>query len=172
MAFRKRNVAIGRSPSSGVPSSSPTSPTSASGVRPSPLTSIPVTSTGAASLDGLLGGHAGLALGTGLLIEESGNTDFAGVLLRYYAAEGLCHGHTVHVVGVGEGWVRDLPATVDEKHRSGSSRKSTTGEEEKMKIAWRYERLGQVGERGACALMLDYSFARNSIPRSKIVLSP
>ena len=48
-----------------------------------------VTSTGTASLDGLLGGHSGLALGNSLLIEESGTTDFAGALLKYYAAEGI-----------------------------------------------------------------------------------
>lgn len=98
-------------------------------------------------MDDLLGGHAGLALGSSLLIEESGTTDFAGALLRYYAAEGLCHGHVVHVVGVGENWVRELPAVAEEK----SSRKtaSSTADDEKMKIAWRYEKLGQAGERGA-----------------------
>lgn len=145
MAFRKRNVAIGRTPAQAtldapVDSTPP-------GVRPSPLTSHPVTSTGAPSLDGLLGGHAGLALGSSLLIEESGTTDFAGVLLKYYAAEGISQGHMLHVVGVGDGWIRELPGIAECKHREKTNK--TAVDEEKMKIAWRYERLGQAGERGA-----------------------
>ena len=148
MAFRKRNIAIGRPPGA-IPGSEETSQTSAQGVRPSPLTSHPVTSSGTPSLDELLGGHGGLAVGSSLLVEESGTTDFAGALLRYYAAEGICHGHVVHVVGVGEGWVRDLPGVVEDK---GSRRSATSpGSDEKMKIAWRYEKLGQTGERGAFA---------------------
>ena len=102
MAFRKRNVAIGRAPST--PSDVDGADVqNATGIRPSPLTSHPVTSTGTLSLDDQLGGHGGLPLGSSLLIEESGTTDFAGALLRYYAAEGICHNHIVHVVGVGEG---------------------------------------------------------------------
>jgi elongator complex protein 4 len=145
MAFRKRNIPVG-TPLSPPAHSDRASTSSLPGVRPSPLTSHPVTSTGTASLDELLGGHAGLALGTSLMVEESGNTEFSSVLLRNFAAEGICQGHVLHVVGVGEGWVRDLPAVAIEKSRSkiGSS-----ANEEKMKIAWRYERLGQVGERGA-----------------------
>jgi elongator complex protein 4 len=111
------------------------------------LTSHPVTSTGTPSLDGLLGGHAGLALGTSLLIEESGTTDYAGALLKYYSAEAICQGHTLHVVGLGEGWIRELPGVAEEKTSSGRVAK-TSADEEKMKIAWRYERLGQAGERG------------------------
>ncbi|KAF2721565.1 paxneb protein [Polychaeton citri CBS 116435] len=159
MAFRKRNIAIGRQSSSNAPiqtgsAASLLSSTAAlqplPGVRPSPLSSSQlVTSTGASSLDGLLGGHAGLALGSSLLIEESGTTDFAGALLRYYAAEGICQGQSLHIVGVGEHWLRDLPGVSekrgnrDEKERQPSDKAA----DERMKIAWRYERLGQAGER-------------------------
>jgi len=145
MAFRKRSIAADGSASIAPLDGSTTSSTP--GVRPSSLTSHPVTSTGTTSLDDLLGGHGGLALGSSLLVEESGTTDFAGALLRYYAAEGMCQGHVLHVVGVGDGWVRELPGVADEK----GSRKTTqsTSDEEKMKIAWRYEKLGQAGERGA-----------------------
>lgn len=163
MAFRKRNAPLNR----------PTTPGAASlvaaeapspGVRPSPLTSHPVTSTGAPSLDGLLGGHSGLALGSSLLIEESGTTDFAGALLRYYAAEGICQDQTVHVVGLGDGWVRELPGVVEGKEAErvrrelesdntskGKSGKEDKAAQERMKIAWRYEKLGQVNsaERGS-----------------------
>jgi len=145
MAFRKRNIAVDGS-ASGAPVDGVAN-NNTPGVRPSSLTSHPVTSTGTTSLDDLLGGHGGLALGSGLLVEESGTTDFAGALLRFHAAEGICQGHVVHVVGVGDGWVKDLPGVADEK----GSRKAmmSTGDEEKMKIAWRYEKLGQAGERGA-----------------------
>ena len=144
MAFRKRNVAVGKPDAS--PNESPSRSAERSGVRPSSLTSQPVTSTGCSSLDDLLGGHAGLALGSSLLVEESGTTDFAGALLKYYAAEGLCHGHVVHVVGVDESWIRELPAVSEGKGSRQSS--SSTSSEERMKIAWRYESLGQAGDRG------------------------
>lgn len=152
MAFRKRNVAVGHKPVLS-PDDESTSASRIPGVRPSPLTSHPVTSTGTQSLDELLGGHSGLALGSSLLIEESGNTDFAGALLRFYAAEGICQGHRVHVVGVGEGWVRDLPGLAEEKGRRKAA--ASSHDDEKMKIAWRYERLGQTSERGALISLTD-----------------
>lgn len=147
MAFRKRNAAVGTGAVPSIPGDDESASSSPPGVRPSSLTSHPVTSTGAGSLDDLLGGHGGLALGSSLLIEESGTTDFSGALLRYYAAEGICQGHVVHVVGVGDSWVRELPAVADEKGNRRAVK--PTGDEEKMKIAWRYEKLGQAGERGA-----------------------
>ena len=128
------------------------------GIRPSALTGQATTSTGSSSLDSLLGGHAGLALGSSVLVEESGTTDFAGALLRYYAAEGITQGHAIHIVGVGEQWVKELPGVVgdaDVAAEAAAERKRKAADEEKMKIAWRYERLGQVdadrASRGACA---------------------
>jgi len=149
MAFRKRNVAIGRPANTqyGDPVEK-----SAPGLRPSPITSQPVTSTGTPSLDDLCGGHSGLPLGTSVFIEESGTTDFAGALLKFYAAEGITQGHVVHVVGVGDGWVRELPGLADERNSRKTSAKSS--EEEKMRIAWRYQNLGQAGERGAFHLFI------------------
>ena len=48
-------------------------------------------------------------------------------------------------MGVPEGWGRELPGVVGEK--DAGRRGAGEGEEaEKMKIAWRYERLGQFGE--------------------------
>ncbi|KXS97081.1 hypothetical protein AC578_10800 [Pseudocercospora eumusae] len=150
MAFRKRNIAIAiakapNTTSAPSDSAAANTPRTIAGVRPSPLTSHPVTSTGTASLDGLLGGHSGLALGNSLLIEESGTTDFAGALLKYYAAEGICQGHVLHVVGLGEGWLRELPGKAEEKSKDKAAK--SAADEEKMKIAWRYERLAQAGER-------------------------
>ena len=156
MAFRKRNIGIGRqpvSPASPVAVEAPMPIEQLPGVRPSPLTSHPVTSTGAPSIDGLLGGHGGLALGSSLLIGEHDTTDFAGALLRYYAAEGLLQGHVVHIVGVGEGWVRELPGLADARYVRKQEQEKTTdtdkAAQDRMKIAWRYERLGHTSERGA-----------------------
>lgn len=69
-------------------------------------------------------------------------------------------GHKVFVLGVGDEWARGLPGVVRETENKG---KGTLGEEsgepngdrkessERMKIAWRYERLprarmGEIGE--------------------------
>lgn len=140
MSFRKRNVVIGASGSSSptVRQEKPPAP----GTRPSPLDGRLTTSTGTQSLDQLLAGHAGLPMGTSLLLEENGTTDFGGVLLRYYAAEGLVQGHHVHLLGFSDAWRRELPGLGSSSSSKGSS-KSTFSSDDKMKIAWRYETLGQ-----------------------------
>ncbi|KAH0613978.1 uncharacterized protein H6S33_005864 [Morchella sextelata] len=152
MSFRKRNIVINRGPSPHTPTPTPTPPAATApkpptpGIRPSPINGQPTTSTGTPSLDALLAGHAGLPLGCSVLIEEPGTTDFGGALLRYYAAEGIVQGHAVTVVGAPEAWVRDLPAVtgaeeVGDETGSGGAEKGSG----KMKIAWRYERLGGFG---------------------------
>ncbi|KAI4142162.1 MAG: hypothetical protein LQ340_007424, partial [Diploschistes diacapsis] len=177
MSFRKRNAPLAGTPDRGPRGSSPSvtgakpvplgdegaratdsagkersaASALASGVRPSPLDGRPTTSTGTRSLDGLLAGHAGLALGNSLLIEEEGTTDYAGTLLRYYAAEGVVQGHRVHVVGLNERWGRELPGLVGAAGEAGErgrgSEPDAAANGEKMRIAWRYERLGQFGEK-------------------------
>ena len=157
MAFRKRNIALSRAPADGDASPSfpsapitPPAPTPP-GVRPSPIDGRPTTSTGTPSLDGILAGHAGLPLGNSILIGESGTTDYAGALLRFYAAEGVVQGHKVHVVGMGEVWGRELPGLSEEKGEE--KRREVRERSEKMKIAWRYEGLGQFeSARGACCV--------------------
>ena len=144
MSFRKRNVGLAGPPSaSAAPNKA--APPSFPGVRPSPLDGQPTTSTGTQTLDDILAGHAGLALGNSLLVEENGTTDFAGALLRYYAAEGVVQGHKVHVVGVGEQWGRELPGLVGDVAGLKENEAGAIVDKEKMKIAWRYERLGEVG---------------------------
>ncbi|EKG13503.1 Elongator complex protein 4 [Macrophomina phaseolina MS6] len=147
MAFRKRNIGIGRVPAGSdalSPAATPSStPTTVPGIRPSPVDGRPTTSTGTPSLDGILAGHAGFALGSSLLIEESGTTDFSGALLKYYAAEGIIQGHKVHVVGLGEPWGRELPGLVGVADGESDAAASTGKSKERMKIAWRYERLGE-----------------------------
>ncbi|KAI1074613.1 paxneb protein [Whalleya microplaca] len=148
MSFRKRNAVINSSSSSQSTSLRPEN-SSIPGIRPSPVDGRPTTSTGTASLDNLLAGHSGLPLGTSLLIGEHGTTDFAGVLLRYYAAQGMVHGHQIHVLGLHEGWRSELPGIAAQDKPSS---KSETPANDRMKIAWRYESLGSVGaprDRGA-----------------------
>lgn len=137
MSFRKRGVVLGNPRAPVVAKVEKTLPT---GTRPSPHDGRLTTSTGTQSLDQLLAGHAGLPMGTSLLIEETGTTDFGGMLLRYYVAEGLVQGHHVHVLGLDDSWRRELPGlgsdTKDKPTKSASS------SDRKMKIAWRYETLG------------------------------
>ncbi|KAI1498165.1 paxneb protein [Biscogniauxia marginata] len=140
MSFRKRNAVISSSASS-QSAASKTENAPIPGVRPSPVDGRPTTSTGTASLDNLLAGHSGLPLGTSLLIGEHGTTDFAGVLLRYYVAEGLVQGHQIHALGLHEGWRVELPGLSTDAKSSNKS-EGTTGD--KMKIAWRYESLASV----------------------------
>ncbi|KAJ9669552.1 Elongator subunit elp4 [Coniosporium apollinis] len=163
MAFRKRNIGVSRSPTS--PDAEDqvqphTAPAPIPGVRPSPIDGRPTTSTGTPSLDGILAGHAGLVLGSSLLIEESGTTEYAGALLRYCAAEGIVQGHKVHVVGVGEQWGRELPGLVGAAGEERDGKEKRERDREKMKIAWRYERLGDFGavaERRAQSVQADRS---------------
>ncbi|OJD16784.1 hypothetical protein AJ78_03074 [Emergomyces pasteurianus Ep9510] len=152
MSFRKRNIGLSpgqpRGIAPNVPSSQPLHPPQPPtkpilGLRPSPVDGRQTTSTGTPTLDNLLAGHAGFALGNSLLIEESGTTDFGGALLRYYAAEGVVQEHQLHVIGVGEQWGRGLPGLVRAGEAADDKPSKSTGE--KMKIAWRYERLGEFG---------------------------
>ena len=83
-------------------------------------------------------------MGQSLLVEEASTTDFGGILLRYYTAEGLVQGHNVHVLGFDDSWRRELPG-LDMSGNSKKDRKqasSSSASDDKMKIAWRYETLG------------------------------
>jgi elongator complex protein 4 len=106
----------------------------------------PTTSTGTSSLDQLLAGHNGFPLGTSLLIQEAGTTDFGGTLLRYFAAEGLVQGHHVHLLGYGDAWRRELPG-LDTGGKTSKTGRKETAVDDKMKIAWRYEALGNSSSR-------------------------
>ncbi|CCU75835.1 PAXNEB protein superfamily [Blumeria hordei DH14] len=140
MSFRPRRQVLGQVGVTTAPTGRSPNSAFAEGVRPSPLDGRPTVSTGTRSLDSLLAGHSGLALGNLLLIEENGTTDFSGCLLKYYAAEGALQGHQVHVLGMPETWGRELPdISTQEKAPSKSYEPAAS---ERMKIAWRYERLG------------------------------
>ncbi|KAI5923635.1 paxneb protein [Camillea tinctor] len=140
MSFRKRNSVISTSATAQA-AISKIENAPILGVRQSPVDGRLTTSTGTVSLDNLLAGHSGLPMGTSLFIGEHGTTDFSGILVRYFVAEGLVQGHQIHALGLHEGWRSDLPGlSTDVK----SSSKSDTPTGDKMKIAWRYESLGSV----------------------------
>ncbi|KAL4919829.1 Elongator complex protein 4 [Aspergillus aurantiobrunneus] len=149
MSFRKRNIGLSTGTDRTPTSHSPAQPqratpsSSTPGVRPSPDDGRPTTSTGSPSLDNLLAGHGGLPIGKILLLEENGTTDFAGALLRYYAAEGVVQDQKVHIIGMPEQWGRTLPGLLGPAE--AADEKSDKRKGERMKIAWRYERLGEFG---------------------------
>ncbi|KAE8146802.1 Elongator complex protein 4 [Aspergillus avenaceus] len=150
MSFRKRNIGLSAGAdrasapnSSAQPQQAPETPETNPGIRPSPDDGRPTTSTGSRSLDNLLAGHGGLPIGKTLLIEENGTTDFAGALLRYYAAEGVVQDQRIHVVGMPEQWGRSLPGLIGPAEAADEKPSKRKGE--RMKIAWRYERLGEFG---------------------------
>jgi elongator complex protein 4 len=147
MSFRKKNVVLGgalptRTPSTTAGGTVVQEKSLAPGIRPSPLDGRLTTSTGTASLDGLLAGHSGLPLGSCLLIEEAGTTEFGAGLLRYYTAEGLVQGHDVYVLGPGDQWKGTLPGLGKLGGSTGAKKSTESASDEKMKIAWRYETLG------------------------------
>ncbi|KAL8720189.1 MAG: hypothetical protein Q9225_002919 [Loekoesia sp. 1 TL-2023] len=145
MSFRKRNVGLSSPSSQDQKAGSATSFSSIPGVRPSPLDGRLTTSTGTSSLDDLLG-HSGFPLGNSFLIEENGTTEFGTTLLRYFAAEGIVQGQKVHIVGAGEPWARELPGVSSTAGGDAANPESLAGNgKERMKIAWRYERLGEFG---------------------------
>ncbi|RCK63534.1 Elongator complex protein 4 [Candida viswanathii] len=133
------------------------------GVRPSLATSQPTTSTGSSDLDKILL-HQGLPLGNSLLIEESGTTDFASVLLRACVSQGVMHNrisneqnaHSI-VLGVTPQWSNELPGVykgsskeqkrakiieneskVNVSNLSNVPSSSTRAADPNLKIAWRY----------------------------------
>lgn len=52
-------------------------------------------------------------------------------------------GHHIHVLGMNEAWGRELPGLSEGKDSKSESSRSGSGD--RMKIAWRYERLGEFG---------------------------
>lgn len=86
------------------------------GVRPSSITSQATVSTGSADLDKILG-HQGLTLGSSMLIEEHGTTDFSSVLMKSFASQGIVHNRLdpkvsnthIIVLSSNNGWGKELP---------------------------------------------------------------
>ncbi|CDR40568.1 CYFA0S05e01948g1_1 [Cyberlindnera fabianii] len=86
------------------------------GIRPSTINSQSTVSTGCADLDKILG-HSGLPLGSFMLLEESGTTDFGSVLVKAFASQGVVHNRldpkssNTHVIVITSNsqWGKELP---------------------------------------------------------------
>lgn len=106
------------------------------GVRPG---TVPTTSTGIPQLDPLLGG--GIPLGSTLLLAEDTHNVYGRHLMKAFVAEGIAHGQRIFVIN-GESTLRfeELPRKVAYE-RSNAKPQGIT---DKMKIAFRYERLLEV----------------------------
>ncbi|EDO18609.1 hypothetical protein Kpol_1048p40 [Vanderwaltozyma polyspora DSM 70294] len=134
------------------------------GIRPSPATSQQTTSTGTKDLDKLLG-HMGLPLGTSLLMEETGTTEFQSVLAKIFASQGIVHnrlestgstpGNThVIVLSLNQMFAKELPGIYKGSRRdvkkfkiaeeqskvsvSNLSESKAPARSNDLKIAWRY----------------------------------
>ncbi|CCE86080.1 Piso0_005729 [Millerozyma farinosa CBS 7064] len=131
------------------------------GVMPSLVTSEPTVSTGCSDLDKVLL-HKGLPIGKSILVEETGSTDFASVLVKCFASQGIIHNRIsgdqkqshVIVLGLPHSWANELPglykgSTKEQKKAKIESNESkisvdnladstSARNENNMKIAWRY----------------------------------
>lgn len=119
------------------------------GVRLSSKDARWITSSGSSSFDYYLSG--GIPMKSLLVIEED-TMDYASVLLKFFAAEGLKQDHAIWLgPSIGETWFRQLPGDSDRPNKnensagedSHSSPPSKNPQQERMKIAWRYEQVSK-----------------------------
>lgn len=113
------------------------------GTRPSPYNSLPLISLGLAPLDDLLGG--GLPLSSSLLLCQDHPTQYADLLLKFFVAQGLEAGQDVLVLECAGDEGGPLAEGLMGVDRGDEPRKEVTKreEEDKMKIAFRYENMGK-----------------------------
>ncbi|CAF0984535.1 unnamed protein product [Adineta steineri] len=98
-----------------------------------------LTSTGISSLDTFIGG--GLPIGSLLLIYEDKNSNLSDSILRCYLSEGIYNKHDLCISALRNDPTENLP-TKEENLSSTENR--LDDENEKMKIAWRYENLSTI----------------------------
>ncbi|KAH9486750.1 Elongator complex protein 4 [Psilocybe cubensis] len=118
------------------------------GTRISPASNLSlITSTGISSLDDILGG--GLPLTCSLVFGAPDiHSSYGDLIQKYFVAQGLGNGHRVCVVGEdAEKFVRDIMwfPKAQELQRAAESDDDDkpANQDEKVKIAWRYEKMKQ-----------------------------
>ncbi|GLV31994.1 uncharacterized protein CBL_07753 [Carabus blaptoides fortunei] len=97
-------------------------------------------SSGIPSFDDIIGG--GLAVGTVTLIEEDVTATYSKLILQYFLAEGVVSGHSAFVGSQefnSSALINTLPAVIDTD--DSSSVPISTGNDEKLTIAWRYQNI-------------------------------
>jgi len=106
-----------------------------------------LTSTGIASLDDVLGG--GLPLTCSLVIAAPDvHSSYGEMVMRYFVSQGLVSGHRVCLIGGSEDelmrFVRDcMWLSKDDVNDDEEGEGNGDEELEKVKIAWRYEKMKQ-----------------------------
>lgn len=119
------------------------------GTRISPASNLSlITSTGISSLDDILGG--GLPLSCSLVFGAPDiHSSYGELIQKYFVAQGLASGHRVCVVGEdAERFVRDVmwfpkSQSAFQKALESEDEDKPTDQEQKVKIAWRYEKMKQ-----------------------------
>lgn len=84
----------------------------------------------------------GLPIGSLFLIYEDPNATLSDAILRCFLSEGIYNKQDVCVAAMRSVLTDNLP--VKEEHPSVEQQQSTDNEQEKMKIAWRYENLSSL----------------------------
>ncbi|EGG05779.1 uncharacterized protein MELLADRAFT_116710 [Melampsora larici-populina 98AG31] len=152
----------------------PSGSTIPTGFYPSHYNGLPLTSTGIASLDDVLGG--GIPASSSFLVAEDSDSSYSRLVLRYWITQGLAAGQRSLVIGSslddggGPTALIDRLMDLTDNEKSAQVPVHDTGlddddEEEEsnlddkskqMKIAWRYESLGkhqaqtELHQRGQC----------------------
>ena len=105
-----------------------------------------ITSTGVVSLDDILGG--GLPLSCLMLLAAPDvHSSYGELIQKYFTAQGLADGHRVYIVGQDpDSFVKDIMWFSRSTQKSMSRDSDEEGNAElsqKVKIAWRYEKMKQ-----------------------------
>ncbi|KNE70121.1 hypothetical protein AMAG_15096 [Allomyces macrogynus ATCC 38327] len=136
-------------PASATPAPAPAAsasvrPSLPAGTRLSAHNGQVLVSTGIASLDDLLGG--GQPLGTVLVLDEDVGTGYATLAMQYSLAQALVHGHHVLVASADDDPATLVAGCPQPVGAEGSAQGSDKGDDEAMKIAWRYQHLPKYGD--------------------------
>ena len=114
----------------------------APGIRYSSSRGGRVISSGTPTLDSLLSSYGGIPLGSMVLVEEQGTTDFASVIMRCAASQGVVFDQPVWVGGVDRPWNFDCPGI-----STSSAKRTATSSDSELRIAWRYGDFNKSGSR-------------------------
>jgi elongator complex protein 4 len=128
-----------------------------SGTRLNSNGTLLLTSTGISSLDTFIGG--GLPIGSLLMIYEDKNCYLSDSILRCYLAEGVYNKHDLCVAALRTDPTENLP--------SKEENVTVEQENEKMKIAWRYENLSSIDSSASSTTHYDLQCTK-SLPSELI----
>ncbi|KAJ3359944.1 Elongator subunit elp4 [Allomyces javanicus] len=136
---------VSATPAPAPAATAPVRPLLPAGTRLSAHNGQVLVSTGIASLDDLLGG--GQPLGTVLVLDEDVGTGYATLAMQYSLSQALAHGHHVLVASADDDPAALVagcpqPAVVGGNAPAASEK----GNDEAMKIAWRYQHMPKYGD--------------------------